>query len=97
MKITEIGKLKIGDWVLAGNNEMKGKFQVARVSGIEFDHLQDIDLNEGKISSEATGNIKENRHIYVFNKKELKALEILKNKLNVLNGLEDKPIKRSFR
>ena len=96
MKTVEVDKLKIGDWILAGNTEMGRKFQVARVSGINFDKVEDFDLIKGDISEEGRGEIKENRHIQLLNKKELKALHILRTKLKTLKGLEEKPIRRKI-
>jgi len=93
MKTTEINKLKIGDWVLSGKfgvDKMKGVFRVARVSGIRFNNFEEIDLNKGNIEIIGEGRINDGDGIIsVLNRKEIKALNILRTKLKTLKGLED--------
>lgn len=53
MKLKLTGQLKIGDWVLAGSNKIEGKFQVARVSGITFDKVEDFDLEKMEVPKQS--------------------------------------------
>ena len=94
MKKTEIDKLKIGDWVitkeLSERGKFQGRFKVGRVKGYDFDNFEELDLNKGDIHIIGEAEIKEsNGVINVLNKKEIKALNILRTKLKTLKGLED--------
>ncbi len=98
MKIVEIDKLKIGDWIVTKdleNGKFKGKFKVARVSKIEFDNFEEIDLNKGEIEIIGNGVVDTSGGVInVLNKKEMKALNILRTKLKMIKGLEDDTIKK---
>ncbi len=100
MKVVEIDKLKIGDWTISKdleNGKFMGKFKVARVSGIEFDNFEEIDLNKGNIKIIGKGTIEESDGVVsILNKKEVKALNILRTKLKTIKGLEDNQIKRTY-
>jgi len=94
MKKISTDKLKIGDWVLEGTG-MKGKFKVARVKQYVFDNFEKIDLEKWNIEDRGDGIVEKGDGVMnVLNKKEIKALQILRTKLKTLKGLEDDQIKR---
>ena len=98
MKIVSCDDLKIGDWIVTKdleNGKFKGKFKVARVSKIEFDNFEEIDLNKGEIEIIGNGVVDTSGGVInVLNKKEMKVLNILRTKLKMIKGLEDDTIKR---
>lgn len=98
MKLVETDKLKLGDWILMGGEKMKGKFKVAKLQAYDFEEYEELDINKGDIKIIGKGSIrnggKESDGVYnVLNKKEIKALNILRTKLKTLKGLEDNKLK----
>lgn len=96
MKTIETKKLKIGDWVLLkGENIKDGKFSIAKVElkKVELKDWETLDLKNGKIEIIGKGEFTgESGNVTLLNKKEIKAIEILRKKLKILNNLDDSSV-----
>ena len=102
MKWTEIRNLRKGDWIITReleNGKFVGKFKIGRVNKIEvkLENYEELDINKGNIEAWGSGLFTGiDGGIWTLNRKEVKALSILRTKLKTLKGLDDKRIKKVY-
>lgn len=102
MKWIEIKKLRKGDWIITKdleNGNFVGKFVTAKVKEMKvtLEEYEEIDINKGDIKVSEEGYFKNSEGITgILNKKEIKALSILRTKLKTLKGLKDEPTQRKY-
>lgn len=93
MERVNIRNLKKGQIVLVGEVGV-GKFEVAEVKEnvVNFKNWDKIDMNKGEISSEMGGEVshKTKGCMIVLNSKEIKEVEAIKNKIKMLDSLEER-------
>ena len=94
MKLVKTTDLKKGQMILIGRLE-SGEFEIAEVRelSVHFKSWERIDMNKGVLTKKGDGiiNLQEEKGgVQVLNSSELIEINKMKNKILMLNGLEDK-------